>query len=282
MKKIALLCLIAGIATCAHAQQPAPGASSSPPVLPAGPLLKPVPDNTRWTLVTTAKVPETAKPDAEAGKSPESAKPQEKAKGPATTMVGEKMGKMAHVVIARANGAREEQWTDGALLATMSPGAKALSFSTGSIQAAPMPAWVSPANFAEIKTQGEKSYLIFRAKILPTGSEVVRAAPAPDQGGTQESTRSDIDPKQLAEARAFAEAQAKESEEMVKKMEVDATAVIDADTRLPVAVQEGNATTAYKFEPLPPNAQIIPPAIQTEITARAQKIKSATRQSVRP
>jgi hypothetical protein len=261
MKKLTVFSLIISLAICcAHAQQAAPSpagpASSPPPALPPGPLLKPVPDNTRWTVITTGKAPEIAKPEASPDKSPEAGKREEKdkAKGSTTTMVGEKVGQTAHVIIARANGAREEKWTDGTLVATVSSGASAPSFTTGGIEQMPVPTWVSAENFTEIKKQGDKSFLIFRTRIMPSGVEIVRDMEAEAHGQTQST----------------------------EHLKVDAMAVIDADTRLPLAVQEGKATTTYKYEQLPPNAQIIPPAIQTEIATRAQKVRAATRQPVRP
>lgn len=250
MKKLPIFCLIVCIAIRVHAQQAASAvtASSSPPALPPGPLLKRLPDNIKWTLITTEPA-ENTKPEAGTGESSENkAKPDKDAKA-TSSFLGEKAEKKAHVLITSADGIREEEWTDGNLLVTIRSGVKAPIYTTGAIEEVPMPTWISAANFTEIVKRDGKDYLIFRSRILPSGSEMAISGETPDQ---------------------------------VEKLKVDATAVIDADTRLPVAVKEGDATTTYAFEPLPPNAQIISPALQAEIADREQKVVAAARKPVRP
>jgi hypothetical protein len=239
MKKLSVFCLAVLIATGAHAQQAAPTAAvpGSPPPLPSGPLLKPVPDNTRWTVTSAAKVAPNAKPEEKAATS--------------TTIMGEVSGKAAHVLTVKATGGKEEQWTDGKLLATMDPGAKEPIFTTAAIDKIPMPTWVSAENFAEIKSQGKKDYLIFRTQVVPAGTEIIQNLENPGQND-------------------------------IEKLKVDAVATIDADTRLPVAMKEGETITTYRFEPLAPDTQIIPAAIQAALAERGRKMQDAVRKPVRP
>ncbi|MEA3188806.1 MAG: hypothetical protein QOD99_2636 [Chthoniobacter sp.] len=212
-----------------------------------------MPDNTRCTIITTGKAAANAKPEeSKAGESPqaeENAKPGEKAKPSAAIIIEEKMGTMVHVLTVRANGAREEKWTNGGLLASMRAGAKELTFTTGGVEALPMPTWVSADTFSDIKKQGDKSYLLFQTRALETGREVV----------TDMERRQNYD-----------------------SLKVEVIATIDEATRLPLAVKEGELTTTYKYEPLAPGTQIIPAAIQAAIAEREQKFKATTRKSVTP
>lgn len=197
MKKLLICFLITSACASLHAQQatpkpaantaPATGASSSKPALPPGPLLKPVPDNTRCTVFLTGKAPAPEKAKSEEGpnaqQNPEAeenpnpggnAKLGDKAKASTTTIIEEKVGNTAHMLTARSNGAREEKWTDGGLLATMRAGEKDTIFTTGGIDTVPMPTWVSAETFTDIKKQDDKSYLIFKTRAVPAGIEVVQ------------------------------------------------------------------------------------------------------------
>lgn len=93
MKKLPVYCLIVCIAIRVHAQAAsAVAASSPPPALPPGPLLKHLPDNINWTLITTEPA-ESTKPEAATGESSENkAEPGKDAKA-TSTFLGEKAGK---------------------------------------------------------------------------------------------------------------------------------------------------------------------------------------------
>ena len=258
MKKLALLCLILGAARAqAQQPQPAPGAvapappvtsgSDAKPPLPPGPLLKPVPDDTKWTVVTS--VSSAADADSNATESTaDKAKAGGKAKA-AETIIGEKAGKEVHVTDTRG-AVTEEKWSDGNLQVIMDPGVKEPIYTTGSIDQLPMPHWVSAENFVDIKTQGQRQYLIFRARILPDGVQIP--------------------------------ADMRVSDSDMEKMKRNVTAVIDGDSRLPIAVQEANATTLYKFEPLPAGVEIIPMSIKAGLTQRKQALQVSIRKPVIP
>ncbi|MGC3989314.1 MAG: hypothetical protein QM796_06480 [Chthoniobacteraceae bacterium] len=217
---------------------PAQSANTAPaPVLPPGPLLKPVPDFVKWTVTRTSKS-SGAKPEGD------------KKPGYIETIVGARTGPMVHVIRTEGNGGRWEFWSNGKTQVIIN-GSNAPLISTGLPDEYPLPTWISSSNFTELKTVGKKQYLIFHDRVFPFGGEITADMVAPG-----------VD---------------------LESLKVEATASIDAETRLPVGVQLGSETIAYKFEALPSGTmQSFPPEVLATIAQHQQKLEAMIRKPVQP
>lgn len=148
MKYIAVFWLIFGIAVVARAQQPTPA-------LPAGPLLNPMPDRTKWTIVG---------PGAP-GKLTKSGR---KSRG---TVNGTRVGDIVHIVEVFNNGSHWDTWNDGHVQVVINPEWKEPNVTNTKFEPDFKElTWVSAKNFIGIKkVPGHGDCMCFEDKILPAG-----------------------------------------------------------------------------------------------------------------
>jgi hypothetical protein len=232
MKNASYFWFIFSVTASLYAQQ----ATITPaPVLPPGPLLKPAPDYTKWTVSSKGK----------STKGPKSSKEK------TNIIKGEKTGSILHVRSASGNGGVQETWSNGKVQVITNLKWEKPLISNGVPEEFPVPQWISEHNFTAIKNESGKQCLIFHDKVFPGGGEM-----------TSDMMDHDVDPESL---------------------KVEATAIIDADTRLPVRVTLGDETITYKFERLRPDEALhLPPEIEAVIMASNQKVEADRRAPVRP
>lgn len=245
MKKFLVSCLVIGGGAALHAQTPTPAPS---PTCPPPPLLKPIPVPCQWTIVR-----KTAAGNPAEKKDP--AKPEF-----TSTVVGQKAGDILHLVQSQANGNKMETWRKGVAQVVTNTGWKepAVTLAAGAEQNFQELSWVSPANFQDIrKVPGHGDCMYFKDKILPAGIANLSAA--------------DI-------------AYAKQDGTDIEAMRISATAWIEVESRLPVAIQVGDEVVTYKFEPLSTDQPLtLPEAIQTALSNKQQQLQQATsRKPLRP
>jgi hypothetical protein len=153
MKLSIILCLICG-AVSVHAQQPSPT-----PELPSLPLLKPVPDRTKWTVTVKGK-PAGKGNVANDGQS-----------GTIHTIIGAKTDNILHVISIAGNGNKSDTWSDGKVQVIINPAWKKPLISSGSPQEFPKPDWISLKNYTDTLKKDGRDYLVFRDRIFPAGGD---------------------------------------------------------------------------------------------------------------
>lgn len=125
------------------------------PTLPSEPLLKPVPDFTKWT-VTVRVEPRAAGSDSEK---------------PINVISGSRTGNLLQVTTTAGNGNSLESWSDGKSQVTMNAKWEKPLVSVGEPPEYPRPDWISLRNYTGAVEQGGRTFLVFRARIFPDGGD---------------------------------------------------------------------------------------------------------------
>jgi hypothetical protein len=270
--------IIAEMTTMMFAQGSAAPAGTPEP-LPPGPLLKPIPSQTRWTISRKGGQggsPEPAK--AAPSATPESGQAKSGGKDSAAQfdiqIIGEKVGDVSHVVTTYGNGSKKEVWKKGGVQTTMNTGWQQPIVGPAFEDAEDV-TWTSASNFTGIKKVSGLDCMVFRDKILP---ELYRARP-------------DLLRKSVASSKVEQEGIDQVTKVLGKEstavdpesVKVDAVAVIDLERRLPIALQLGKVVTTYKYEALPTDYTLTLPAdVAAAMQTRGQEVQAATRRPAQP
>lgn len=261
MKLRLLLTILLGFNVGAWAQAPPSNSTLSKeqvkPELPSGPLLGKAPDFSDW-LVTFAYASEAArKTRPESASQPRPAYLDKRPSRVSTT----RTGKITHEVTRDLRDAQTEIWFEGNVQFYQSPGSNQWFESGQSTSAGgssdvdyrPLPPsgfrdldWITADNFAGSIPYGNGSCLIF----VP--------------GGYRKLDLSDA-----TKRTKLLETQTK-------------IAYIDADTRMPVAVRDGDLTRVYKFNPPPTAMQTFPADLSDAINKGKEGRRRLEQPAARP
>jgi hypothetical protein len=232
--------------------------SGTPPPLPPGPLLQPIPDFTRWTITQTNGAPA---PQGQTGGSQNGApKPL-----PPSTIVGERTGDIRHISITYGNGNRIVLWKVGGTQFVSCTGWKVPVVAPaseeniyGNLR------WISAKNFDGFVTAAGTNCMVFHDRILPPNSSIARSL-APFEKlapGVTAITYKAPDPETL---------------------KIKAVAYIEVERRIPVALELGNEVTTYKVESInPPVPLTIPPQVIAAIDNQNHQLQATARKAVHP
>jgi hypothetical protein len=246
-----------------------PIAKSAPPQesqqLPAGPLLQPVPDFSRWTIVSRESSSGQMGQEQEQNAEAKAGDGNDSKNSAVKSIVGQRTRDIRHIVITYGNGNKMEFWKKGGVQSVKATGwNKAVVTTASEDDLYGNLGWISADNFQGIQKVGGKDCMVFRDNIPPPGTrKAVKSAPLINlPEGFKVPVEEPVDPESL---------------------KIKAVACVEVERRVPVVLQLGNEVTTYKFEPIDPPVPLnLPVDVQAEMAARNQQARAAVRKPPQP
>jgi hypothetical protein len=294
MKIACLFVFAAGLIGGLHGQEASAQAPAATPVpLPPGPWIKRAPVPSQWVVSYAEK----SKANSPAGNVPPDTGAKKTTPADPTARSTVSVSKAADLLVEvtkRQNGAVVSRWRSGGRFFTQVGGAGPWfvsatgadsGFSETDYSKTDFPGfdWISEKNYVGARTVGDRQYFVFRDKVVtldPQDIEALEKAAGQAIANWQDK-QLESSAKGNSPAKPKAPATVPPRPFNIDDYKMDAEAVVDSDSGLPVTLSYGttlgNETRTYQFLPPPSTPLSLPPEAQQIAGEQQASLRRASR-----